>query len=1005
MKLNALMTALALLLALPFTGTAQETLPTVSILPTLLQKADEADPANRDYRFLWRTDPGVRYQLQTSDELGTWTPVPGYPKEAEGPVEFYDLTPGPGGKKFIQATRLDEQAPVIVGSNPADGAFGVRRFSDLTVVLDDFTEIDPATIQLTIGSGAPLTLAGSPALTFQDNILTYDVVDSALGIFGEEVTFSLTLGDTLGNSTSHTLTCEIEEEAELSVDPANLFVFGSAVAQRAGQRLSARQRVVARAIVGPVRLPADDGDTYELSQILGDRLMLTFDGNAPVFAVDQIVTNTAPADPDEVFYRRITSLATSGNSLTLMTQTLTLKDVVEAGTISLSDQSVILPTGAAPARRVARSKDGKHYFDTLTFDDSGWEVGITVKDLAGVDLGLKVVPNDVFFSLTPYVEFEAEIGSGTIPRVRGSIGGDFDFRMVYNLEASGSLELFEKTIFKLSDVGPVASFFTYLGNVGLLPVFGGIEADFEIEITGDIEFATSVKLGVNRSFNAEAGIGFPGNQDLLKFNSSKQQVPVFPNPSSLRGKASVEVKAIPRVSFLLYKAVGVSMGFYPYFKADYETVTADSGAESSADLTYGWKYFAEVVDTLDVIEAKLEGDLGDPTEINLFGSDEPRGEPMVTHSAAGVNVGICYVPGTILTDTPLQTYLWYGKNPIPGTGNEASLTLPSRTYQEPIRVIGTYRDPAGQAVTVESTAAAPLDDRPLISSEFALIPAGSFQMGDPFAEGWDDERPVHTVNVSAFYMAKYETTKELWDSVRTWGVSNGYTDLRAGNGSYASKGANHPVHSVSWYDIVKWCNARSQKEGLTPCYTVGGAVFKTGVDSTVACNFSASGYRLPTEAEWEKAARGGLSGKRFPWGDTISHSQANYNSRSEYSYDVSPTRGPHPTWSNNDDRNFPYSSPVGSFAPNGYGLYDMAGNMWEWCWDWWDWGYYVTSPASDPRGPTTTTHWYRVYRGGSLGSAPYDCRSAYRDVNAPPPVDVSYGYDFGFRMARSSVPQ
>ena len=209
--------------------------------------------------------------------------------------------------------------------------------------------------------------------------------------------------------------------------------------------------------------------------------------------------------------------------------------------------------------------------------------------------------------------------------------------------------------------------------------------------------------------------------------------------------------------------------------------------------------------------------------------------------------------------------------------------------------------------------------------------------------------PVHTVQVSAFYMGKYEVTKEEWDAVRAWGPANGYTDLPVGGG----KAANHPVHTINWYPMVKWCNARSEKEGLTPCYTVGGAIYKTG-NSTPACNWAANGYRLPSEAEWEKAARGGLVGLNFPWGNTISHSQANYYSywsggHPSHPYDVSPTEGYHPTYAVGG---IPYSAPVGSFAPNGYGLYDMAGNIWEWCWDWYSVSYYSSSPSTDPRGPT-----------------------------------------------------
>jgi formylglycine-generating enzyme required for sulfatase activity len=158
-------------------------------------------------------------------------------------------------------------------------------------------------------------------------------------------------------------------------------------------------------------------------------------------------------------------------------------------------------------------------------------------------------------------------------------------------------------------------------------------------------------------------------------------------------------------------------------------------------------------------------------------------------------------------------------------------------------------------------------------------------------------------------------------------------------------------------------------------------------------NWSAKGYRLPTEAEWEKAARGGLSGKRFPWGDTFSHSQANYDSSDSNAYDVSPTRGPHPSYGAGTK---PYTSPVGSFAANAYGLQDMAGNVYEWCWDWKE--DYAGGSQTDPRGPTSGSS--RVYRGGCWDDFADFCRAAYRGNSDP----GNQSSNLGFRVLRSSVP-
>ena len=275
---------------------------------------------------------------------------------------------------------------------------------------------------------------------------------------------------------------------------------------------------------------------------------------------------------------------------------------------------------------------------------------------------------------------------------------------------------------------------------------------------------------------------------------------------------------------------------------------------------------------------------------------------------------------------------------------------------------------------------------PSPAPEMVLIPAGSFQMGDSFGDGNTAELPVHTVAVSAFTMDRYEITKALWDEVATWAAANGY-DIGPEDGS--GKAADHPVWNVSWYEAVKWANARSEREGFEPCYRVGGIVYRTG-ENAPECNWSVSGYRLPTESEWEKAARGGAEGHRFPWSDTdtIQHSRATYYSSSFFSYDTSPTQGAAHAAGG--------TSPVGSFAPNGYGLYDMAGNVWELCWDWYDETTYGSSPESDPRGPASG--WNHVQRGGGWGYLPYFCRVAFRGSSWP----VYVGYDLGFRLVRAA---
>jgi formylglycine-generating enzyme required for sulfatase activity len=277
------------------------------------------------------------------------------------------------------------------------------------------------------------------------------------------------------------------------------------------------------------------------------------------------------------------------------------------------------------------------------------------------------------------------------------------------------------------------------------------------------------------------------------------------------------------------------------------------------------------------------------------------------------------------------------------------------------------------------------------------IPSGSFIMGDSL-DGSSDAIPTHSVSVSAFFIETDLVSKALWDRVYQWAISHGYSFDYAG----AGKATNHPVEFVNWYDTVKWCNARSEQEGFTPCYYKDAALtlaYRYGVVTNPFVNWTRSGYRLPTEAEWEKAARGGSVGRRFPWGDLITQDYANYYSSTADPYDVSATRGYDALFTAGGT---PYTSPVGFFGPNGYGLFDMAGNLSEWCWDYYDAAYYGSSPGTDPRGPGSSPSGssYHVQRGGSwVGYARY-ARCAGRSFNDP---TIGNLYT-GFRCVRAYPP-
>lgn len=309
----------------------------------------------------------------------------------------------------------------------------------------------------------------------------------------------------------------------------------------------------------------------------------------------------------------------------------------------------------------------------------------------------------------------------------------------------------------------------------------------------------------------------------------------------------------------------------------------------------------------------------------------------------------------------------------------AQLKNTKASYQNYLNIYpkGRYAAQARTKVNSNSTGSSPPTFADLDNMVF--VQGGTFQMGS--RDGEDDETP-HSVTLGDYYIARHEVTvKEYLDFCRAtnqnwpeWMEKDSRYNAQTGSDDHYKKlgqaleGTQHPIVGISWYNAVAYCNWRSTKDGLEKVYKING--------TTITANWKASGYRLPTEAEWEYAARS--RGRDHKWAGTASESQL-----SSYANGSGKTDG------------YEYTSPVGRFKANDLGLFDMSGNVWEWCWDWYDDAYYSKSTNTDPKGSNTGS--YRVLRGGSWDFLPAGLRCAYRSYNYP---DFRYD-DVGFRLSRA----
>lgn len=293
---------------------------------------------------------------------------------------------------------------------------------------------------------------------------------------------------------------------------------------------------------------------------------------------------------------------------------------------------------------------------------------------------------------------------------------------------------------------------------------------------------------------------------------------------------------------------------------------------------------------------------------------------------------------------------------------QSSLTLSARAFKENM---------TSSAIVTAGFELAPID-----LERFVYVPSGTFTMGRTVGEGYDNELPTHTVSLSAFFIGKYEVTQAEYQSLMgtVLGLTNGV-------------GPEHPIYRVNWYSMLKYCNLRSMEENLQPVYSINGSSNPTDWGSipfepnaiwdAVLCDWEASGYRLPTEAEWEYAARGATNDPDFIYSGS--------NDAGAVGWHQGNSGGS--------------THPVGQKLPNGLGIYDMTGNVMEWLWDWLAADYYSYSPVESPTGPATGL--YRVGRGGDWSLPATSIRLAYRSSAAP-----QYRHNnYGFRLCRKAAEQ
>ena len=907
----------------------------------------------------WSTRPGIRYVLQESSNLSSndWKTVAGYPSEAEALAQYHVVNVDVPNR-FYRVQVLDEQPPEIVESYPADGDFGVGRFSSIRIELEE--GLDTNSLSLTYGTN--VYSLGSAELSFStNNVLELDLGgDTALGGYGTTQTVSVVVSDLLGNSTNYFWSFELEEQV---VAASNLFVFGSPDAQRSGQQLSGVSATVAARFNGPMRMSASAAP-WEIDSVTSNSIVLAYtSSNAPVFEVGQKLANLAPAHKDEIFYREVVSVSDDSvsNLLTLATTNILLTEIMEEGSFSQGDEEGMLLEFDESGTLVAAKKIDK----SITLPTIGMEFS---DETLWSDNGISVKLKEAGLTLEPKLKVSMKTKKFSVERFETKLSGDMNVVCIPSIQVDGAYE-------KLSVVDLGSKSFWKWFTAGVVPI--GVEVEFSLRTEAEIKMQTHAELSAGFRRTGEMWVsGKYSKKDGVKMDRGFDLAPLEKiEPTYLmNGSANASVSLIPQIDAQIYGLAGIYVNTDPRFEVAGSVSTSNDVVTGAtfrmggyADINVGLSMEGIADDDLPSLGFNYFTKEWVVSYTNVPPVDPPLAiavQPVSRKVKFGDDVSFSV---ELEGGNGAYSYQWFqnGK-PIPGQVS-AELDLDKVSYE----FSGEYFAQISSGSSATNSDVVNLSVVPNAgtgpTSGMVRIPGGT-------NSGIDPDLGEYSLVVESFYMDRTEVTKAQWDTVYNWAVSHGYSFSNTGSG----KASNHPVHTINWYDCAKWCNARSEKRGRIPCYMSGEEVFRFG-EVGVSCNRGVDGYRMPTEDEWSYAARGGVCNLRFPWGNRISHDDANYYGFHYYDYGLHKAEyddswfvGLHPAYSS-EGEDYPYTNPVDDFRANRYGLYGMIGNVAEW----------VDAPYGD----------YSFNKGGGWDHRASSCPIEHHTLRRK----TSSKYNLGFR--------